>query len=104
MDNIVRCDVCDKQFVIKPQLKKHGQGIQETYFTCPHCDEHYTAVVTNAEIRKRQREIKQLGDQLHTITDQEKYLKVMNKYQQKKAELEPMMNQLKYQIEKKALG
>jgi len=103
MQNAIHCDVCDEQIVIKPQLKKHGDGVQETYFNCPHCDERYTAYVTNAEIRKRQREIKRLGELLHKITDKVKYQKAFEKYQNRKAELEPMMNVLKYKIEMKVL-
>lgn len=101
--NFVTCDKCGKEFSIKPHEKKHGKGIIETYFNCPHCNEHYTAYVTNAAIRSKQREIKKLGDQLHTITDMEKYNKAFARYRKMKQELEPKMNQLKNKIQSKVI-
>ncbi|QBP07000.1 hypothetical protein [Virgibacillus phage Mimir87] len=94
----VSCDKCGKSFTIKPQEKKHGNGIKETYFRCTHCNERYTAYVTDADIRKKQRDIKKLGDRLHTITDVDEYNKAFNKYKQMQAKLEPLMNELKNKI------
>lgn len=101
--NLVDCDHCHKPFNIQAKEKKHGKGITETYFTCPHCNHRYTAFVTNAEIRKRQREIRQLSDTLPTITDMKKYQVVMQKINKKKAALEPLMQELKNKVQAKAL-
>lgn len=56
----VYCNECNTDFAIVPKKKKHGQGIQETYFTCPECSFHYTAFITDANVRKIQREVRQL--------------------------------------------
>ncbi|MBS4198601.1 hypothetical protein KHA93_02925 [Bacillus sp. FJAT-49732] len=108
--NTVSCDNCHKNFTIKPQEKKHGKGITETYFTCPHCDARYTAFVTNADIRKRQREIRQLHEsvQQHVkdfadgrINEQDYKQtigKINEKINKKKAELEPMMKEMKNKV------
>lgn len=103
MTNTVSCDKCGKSFTIKPQEKKHGNGIKETYFRCTHCNERYTAYVTDANIRKKQRDIKKLYETLPTITDQRKYQERMQEIRDKKAKLEPLMNELKNKINKKAL-
>lgn len=102
--NIVDCDHCHKPFNIQPKEKKHGKGITETYFVCPHCEHRYTAFVTNAEIRKRQREIRQLSDSLPTITDIQKYQDTMQKINKMKAALQPLMQELKNKIQAKALN
>lgn len=96
----VHCDKCEKQFVIKPQEKKHGNGVVETFFVCPHCRARYTAFVTNAEARRRQREIKKLYDSLPKITDVVEYQTVLGVIHAKKEELEPLMNKLKAGVTK----
>lgn len=58
--NNTHCDECDKDFAIKLKEKKHGKGITETYFVCPHCKARYTAFVLNADARRMQREVKGL--------------------------------------------
>lgn len=113
--NIVDCDHCHKPFNIQPKEKKHGKGITETYFICPHCKHRYTSFVTNAEIRKRQREIRQLHESVNKPAkdfaagriSQPEYVQVIGeineKINKKKAALEPMMQELKNKVQAKAL-
>ncbi len=99
----VDCGQCHEAFSISLREKKHGKGITETYFTCPHCEARYTAFVTNAEIRRRQREIRKLHDSLTTITDFQKYQDVLQKIKDRESKLEPLMKDLKNKIQAKAL-
>lgn len=104
MNEPIMCERCCNTFVIRLQEKKHGKGITETYFTCPHCNEHYISYVTNADIRRKQREIRKLYETLPTITDQAKYKKTLNKIRDKKAILDPQMVDLKNKIQAKTLS
>ncbi|WP_339161776.1 hypothetical protein [Siminovitchia sp. FSL W7-1587] len=109
--NIVECDHCRKPITIRTKEKKHGKGIVETYFVCPHCQRRYTAFVTNAEIRKRQREIRQLHESVNKPAkdftagriDKHEYKqaidKIHEKIHKKKAELEPLMQELKNKVQ-----
>ncbi|MET3507044.1 hypothetical protein [Halalkalibacter oceani] len=91
----VNCDQCHEDFKIKLKTKKHGIGIQETYFKCPHCKCHYTSFVTNTEARRRQKEIKLMTDKLSKIKDDEELLKQRQAISKKKAELKIIMDGLK---------
>lgn len=91
----VHCDDCKKHFDIKLKEKKRGNGIVESYFICPHCDKHYTAFVTDAVVRRKQREIKKLYESLSTITDIQKYQDRQSIIEEKKQELQPLMSALK---------
>lgn len=96
----VHCDKCKKYFDIKPQEKKHGNGIVETFFVCPHCKARYTAFVTNAETRRKQREIKKLRDSLPGITDFDEYQTALGVIHAKQDELAPLMAKLKAEVTK----
>lgn len=91
----VHCDDCKKHFDIKLKEKKRGNGIVEAYFTCPHCDKHYTAFVTDAVVRRKQREIKKLYETLSNITDYRNYQDTQQFIEQKKQELQLFMRELK---------
>ncbi|MEK5173221.1 hypothetical protein NST63_08510 [Heyndrickxia sp. FSL W8-0496] len=62
--NLVNCDQCKKNFPVQPKEKKHGQGIKETYFVCPHCKTRYTAYITDQEVRRMQRQIQKLEQEI----------------------------------------
>ena len=53
MAKVVTCDACQKDFMILIQEKKHGIDIEETYFTCSHCNHRYSVTATNGVIRDR---------------------------------------------------
>ncbi|KNE19660.1 hypothetical protein [Virgibacillus pantothenticus] len=98
MNEPIMCDKCSNTFVIQLQEKKHGKGITETYFTCPHCNEHYTSYATDADIRRKQREIKKMYETLPNITDRKQYSKTLEKIHNKKSNLDPKMIELKNKI------
>lgn len=60
----VNCDSCHKEFQIAIKEKKHGNGIVETYFTCPECNKRYSAAFTNERTRKCQKQIRKLWDEI----------------------------------------
>ncbi|MDW0113773.1 hypothetical protein QT711_11295 [Sporosarcina saromensis] len=105
----VQCDECKKSFDIKPRKKTHGVNLIETYFKCPHCKMHYTSFVTDQEVRRRQREMKELNKELHAIASEmvagkasaEKYDDKLKEIETKKTELKKMMDSLKAQIASK---
>lgn len=79
MQSDVVCDVCSKRFAVT-RLKRQRlkNGIEEVYFKCPECKQHYTAYYTNKEIRDNQSEIRRLRKKLnkktrimHELTDTE---------------------------------
>lgn len=56
------CDAgCKEQFTIQDfQHGDLGDGVEKTYFTCPHCLQEYVAFYTDAEIRKLQEKIRKV--------------------------------------------
>ena len=53
--NIVNCDECKGDFDMsntKINKKSLGNDIEETYFNCPLCNEFYSIIKTDTEIRK----------------------------------------------------
>lgn len=57
------CDAgCEEQFeVTEFNIIKMDEGIEKTYFTCPHCEHEYLVFYTDAEIRKLQNSIPIVG-------------------------------------------
>src|SRR5690625_317798 len=94
----VQCDKCQKYFDIKQREKKHGRGIVETYFTCPHCKAKYTAFVLNAEARRLQREIKGLTQKQFTASTEEEREHAAKDLIKSKEKLARLMEELKKQI------
>src|SRR5690625_1801372 len=91
----VQCDECNRYFKINLKEKKHGRGVIETYFTCPCCEKVYTAFVTDAIVRRRQREIKRLYEKFNKINDVNDRIKMQREIEQKKRRLKPLMDELK---------
>ncbi|MEH7249152.1 hypothetical protein V7114_20545 [Neobacillus niacini] len=60
----INCDGCSKSFSLVIKEKKCGNGIIETYFTCPECNKRYSSAYTNARTRKLQRQIRKLWDEI----------------------------------------
>ncbi|USK56563.1 hypothetical protein LIS82_08865 [Cytobacillus solani] len=60
----VNCTGCQKDFDITLKEKKHGKGIIETYFVCPHCSTRFSAAFTNTRSRKIQKQIRKLWDEI----------------------------------------
>ncbi|MDQ0268886.1 hypothetical protein [Cytobacillus purgationiresistens] len=102
----VQCDNCNQLYNVNPIDKKHGNGIVETYFTCPLCNHHHLVYVTNQSIRRQQYQIRKLYESIPVYelgTDYKKdYLKKFEahfkKIKDKKKKLEVQMNKLKEQF------
>lgn len=104
------CDKCSETFPIQSREKKHGKGIRETYFNCPNCMKHYTAFVTDAECREKQRQIRVLRASMSKPAnafrdkkiDEEEYKiqidKIYAKIDKHKSSLELRMHELKQKV------
>ena len=57
---IAQCDNCGMPTTIEYKVKKHEGTVRETYFTCDHCQYHFTCFVTDNKVRKAQAELKRL--------------------------------------------
>ncbi|MGN7309905.1 hypothetical protein ACTHQ4_02295 [Alkalicoccobacillus gibsonii] len=53
---------CYKTFHVKFMTDQHDEGIEETYFTCPHCQHRYTSFFTDPEVRRLQELIQFIQD------------------------------------------
>ncbi|CAI6023171.1 hypothetical protein PAECIP112173_00332 [Paenibacillus sp. JJ-100] len=58
---------CNKQFTIeKFEIEQMNDGVEQTYFECPHCKNRYVAFYTDPEIRKLQVNIRNMGKSSQT--------------------------------------
>ncbi|WP_026104993.1 hypothetical protein [Halalkalibacterium ligniniphilum] len=57
-NQVVRCDDCGRSTKMALQVRKYGQGMQETYFECEHCTKKYTCYVTDERARKLQKKLR----------------------------------------------
>ncbi|MEK4273115.1 hypothetical protein [Paenibacillus sp. FSL R7-0026] len=57
------CDEgCTQEFTVTSlEIEQMNDGVEKTYFDCPHCKKRYVAYYTDPEIRKLQDEINNLG-------------------------------------------
>ena len=97
----VNCDKCNKLFKVMPKQKKHGQGIRETYFTCPYCEEHYTSYITDREVRKWQKEAKKIRRGINRSRNEDEMDELFNKIRKVDSKIENRMNVLKNNVLKR---
>lgn len=97
----VNCDKCNKLFKVMPKQKKHGQGLKETYFTCPYCEERYTGYITDKEIRKWQREVRELRENMKHMRSEDEMDELFNKIRKVESKIENRMNVLKDNVLKR---
>lgn len=58
---------CQQQFSLDGfEIEHMHDGIEKTYFECPHCKHRYVAYYTDPEIRKLQANIRNLGKSSQT--------------------------------------
>ncbi|WP_096269494.1 FlxA-like family protein [Paucisalibacillus globulus] len=86
------CDFCGKITDIKFKVEKYPNKLEETYFECEFCHFHFTCFVTDAWVRKKQKEIKNLRTSLGITTEQ---------LEEKQEKINSRMKLLKQQIAKK---
>lgn len=51
------CDKCKHEFDIDVQSRVLFDDVEEMYFICPICSEHYSVTVSNTDIRKKIKQI-----------------------------------------------
>lgn len=56
----ITCSQCKKGFEIKIRLKTVKEGVEEVSFRCPKCRKKYIAFYTNDEVKKLQKEIRDI--------------------------------------------
>lgn len=65
---LAKCDGvggCGKEFRIRRfTLDKLGDGIEKTYFNCPHCGKEYLCFYTDKNIRDKQKKIRKMTNPL----------------------------------------
>jgi len=56
------CDAgCKEQFTIHNLQQEHlSDGVEKSFFTCPHCQHEYVAFYTDAEIRELQEQVQKV--------------------------------------------
>ncbi|OAB31765.1 hypothetical protein PMSD_18445 [Paenibacillus macquariensis subsp. defensor] len=56
------CDAgCNQQFAVEQfDIKGMGEGVDEVYFVCPHCQHKYLVFYTDAVVRKLQAKIRRV--------------------------------------------
>lgn len=66
-----RCDRgCQKEFAVTKTRKiKVKNGIDKTYFRCPHCKEEYIVSYVSPDTSKLQREMRKLQKSIRQLTD-----------------------------------
>lgn len=53
---------CNQQFEVKSfEIEQMNDGVEKTYFDCPHCKHRYVTFYTDPEIRKVQASIRSIG-------------------------------------------
>lgn len=63
---LVKCDGdkgCGEEFrVARFTVDNLVDGVEKTYFRCPHCEKEYVVFFTDEEIRRKQQEIRRITD------------------------------------------
>lgn len=52
-----KCNKCKYEFDIDIQGRTLYEDVEEMYFICPSCSEHYSITVSNTDIRKKIKKI-----------------------------------------------
>ncbi|TDL57856.1 hypothetical protein E2R60_05100 [Paenibacillus dendritiformis] len=52
-----KCNKCRYEFDIDIQSRVLYEDVEEMYFTCPSCSEHYSITVSDTDIRKKIKQI-----------------------------------------------
>lgn len=87
---------CKKEFRIAGfEVGKLDNGIEKTYFKCPHCNKEYVAFYTDEDIREKQEEMRALQARYHKA----KKVKVLRRIQKLQAEIGRDMDKLKQKHE-----
>lgn len=89
------CDKCKKEFEIKPRIKKFADGIEETFFICPGCNERYSSYFTDKDIRKKQAKLRNKYNEIVRAANKDDKMKLMHEHKQMQSDLQADMKILK---------
>lgn len=89
------CNKCNEEFEIKPRIKKYADAVEETFFTCPHCNERYSSFFTNNDIRKKQKLLKNRYTEIAREVIKENKIKLISEYKAMQQDLVLDMENLK---------
>lgn len=91
----VQCNNCKGGFHIIVQHRRLEDSIEETYFECPYCQQHYPSFYTDTAVRDKQRSISKLRDRLNALKDPTKRSALQERIEREQAEVSAMMADLK---------
>jgi len=93
------CDAgCNQAFTFDDfSFLKLPDGIEKTYFTCPHCDHEYVAFYTDEEIRKLQARIRRV--QKRFTDPKDNHENAARKEAELKAQIKEKMDALRAKVE-----
>lgn len=89
------CSKCYKTFEVEQQTKHHNEEVEELFFTCPHCEAHYTMFFTDEEVRMLQGKIRRQMKNLGNVAPGGTYDVLDRKINQTQAEIKRQMDHLK---------
>lgn len=91
----VKCDNCKGGFHIFVQHRRLEDSIEETYFECPYCQQHYPSFYTDTAVREKQRSIAKLRERFAALKDPAKRDVLQERIEREQAEVKAMMDELK---------
>lgn len=89
------CDECTKEFQIELKTKRLHEGVELTYFNCPHCECEYTTYYTDTNIREGQRHVQRLREKLQGTKNLGIRERIHADIQKRQKEIAKQMDELK---------
>src|SRR5690606_30423325 len=98
---LATCDAgCDKTFTVtKFKTKKVKNGIEKTYFRCPHCKREYVAYYASKETTKLQRKMRKLLLQLKNKIGTPEGLELLRKQNELQMSIKQSMDEARRIVE-----
>ncbi len=88
---------CKKEFILESgsiQRRGVGNGIQQLYFVCPHCNREYPVTKINKSIEALRAKIDYYSDRIAKTKDQNKKTQFLQRLNEAKAEKKRQMEEL----------
>jgi len=84
---------CEKEFTItKFRNKKVKNGIEKTFFRCPHCKHEYVSFYASDETRRLQKDMRKLQVVIKNAASDKEYENHLERYMALKAEIKLSMD------------
>lgn len=89
-----QCDAgCKKEFTItKFRIRKVKNGIEKTFFRCPHCKHEYVSFYASEETRRLQKDMRKLTASIRNAKNTEENKERLERYAILKAEIKQSMD------------